>query len=276
MSEAPITAIHSQLLPSALAGAIREAYGFDGPLHLTLLRAWTNDVYAVTSTDAFFVLKLYRWVWRGPLDVSWEVALQDWLQQRDAPVAAVIPLANGDRFGTLRAPEGQRCFALFQGASGAKPRAPWSPELYEQYGRGAAAMHDAAEGFRESGSPLRRTLDTLLDESLARISPWLSERPDDLGTLGRVVKTVRAHLTPLLPDLDWGICHGDLSLDNLHVRYDGRIMFYDFDSACYGWRAWDVCNALGYATPEHQEAFLLHALGCLAEPDHALRSSAGS
>jgi Ser/Thr protein kinase RdoA (MazF antagonist) len=60
----------------------------------------------------------------------------------------------------------------------------------------------------------------------------------------------------LLPALDWGICHGDLSLDNLHVGPDGQITLYDFDLACYGWRAWDVCTALGYASREHHDAYL--------------------
>lgn len=72
----------------------------------------------------------------------------------------------------------------------------------------------------------------------------------------QVSRAARNHLLPLLPDFDWGICHGDVSLDNVHMMPGGQITLYDFDLSCYGWRTWDVCNALGYASAEHQDAFL--------------------
>ncbi len=40
--------------------------------------------------------------------------------------------------------------------------------------------------------------------------------------------------------LDWGPCHGDLTLDNLHISDDGQVVFYDFDSGGPGWRAGDL------------------------------------
>lgn len=44
------------------------------------------------------------------------------------------------------------------------------------------------------------------------------------------------------PDLDWGICHGDLTLDNITVDHDGFITFFDFDLAALSWRARDPCG----------------------------------
>jgi Ser/Thr protein kinase RdoA (MazF antagonist) len=117
-------------------------------------------------------------------------------------------------------------------------------------------MHDASSGFSRTPARSECTLQFLLDESLAMVAPWLDGSPDDVNTVHQIAETVRLHLVPVLPALDWGICHGDLSLDNLHMQPDGRLTLYDFDLSCYGWRAWDVCNALGYASPEHQDAFL--------------------
>jgi len=182
--------------------------------------------------------------------------LQTWVANRDAPVASVIPLLDGNLFGTLNAAEGLRCFALFQKVPGGKPSPPWSTRLYEEYGRSAALVHEASTNFPEPAARVRRSLENLLDESLLHIGPWLDGRPGDLESVRRVAESVRHALTPLLPSLSWGVCHGDLSLDNLHVVPNGRVMLFDFDSSCCGWRAWDVCNALGYGSPEHQDGFL--------------------
>ena len=53
-------------------------------------------------------------------------------------------------------------------------------------------------------------------------------------------------------ELDSGICHGDVSLDNLHVDGD-RIVFYDLDRAGNGPRAADLA---GVAATAHFDAFL--------------------
>src|SRR5947209_914476 len=92
---------HSQLQPAALASVIGGAYELRGQLGLTLLRSWTNDVYALSSEAGHFVLKVYRATWRRPPDIRWEVQLQEWLKQHGAPVASVIPLATGELFGKL-------------------------------------------------------------------------------------------------------------------------------------------------------------------------------
>jgi Ser/Thr protein kinase RdoA (MazF antagonist) len=226
------------------------------PVHVSLLRSWTNDVYTVSAGGDTYILKLYRGSWKRTADVEWEVQLQSWLQGNGASVIPVIPLSNGKLFGTLTAPEGTRCFALFRRAEGQKPLPPFSPDLYRQYGRGAALLHDASEGFSSPIPRFERRLTDLLDESLLQIYPWFRDRDSDWTIVQRVASSVRDRITSLLSNLDWGVCHGDLSLDNLHVQADGSVVFYDFDMSCYGWRAWDVCNALGYASTENRGAFL--------------------
>lgn len=252
----PVPIAHSQFSPFALADSIEAAYGLRHPIQITLLRAWTNDVYAVSGHDRHYILKVYRAAWRTSAQVAWEVTLQAWLAGHGGPARSVVPLANGELFGTLVAPEGPRCFALFQSAVGDKPVPPWSPALYEAYGHGAALLHYVADGFTTPLPRFSRTLDDLIAGSVNQITSWLADRPLDVEIVSRVGATTHAHLASLLPELDWGICHGDLSLDNLHVLANGRVTLYDFDSSCYGWRAWDVCNALSYAEAEHQAAFL--------------------
>jgi Ser/Thr protein kinase RdoA (MazF antagonist) len=251
----PLPVEHSLLVVAPLTNVIAAAYGFTPPVRITLLRSWTNDVYTLSHEDGNFILKLYRASWRRAADVEWEVQLQVWLHAHGACMTSVIPLHTGELFGSLSVPEGTRCFALFSRAEGWKPVSPFSSDLYYQYGRGSALLHQSSEGFSSRIPRFERSLANLIDASLVKIQPWLEARLPDWQLVQRVAMTVRDHLISLTPGLDWGVCHGDLSLDNLHVRADGGVTFYDLDSACYGWREWDVCNALGYASPENRDAF---------------------
>jgi Ser/Thr protein kinase RdoA (MazF antagonist) len=256
MDDRPMPVTHSQLTLEQLADAIKTTYAFDSSVRATLLRSWTNDVYQLAVGDTNYILKVYRASWKRPPDVEWEVQLQHWLHEHGASVASVIPLESGQFFGTLTAPEGVRCFALFSHAGGEKPSAPFSPDLFYQYGQGAALLHHASQGFSNSVQRGARDLRDLLTQSLTEIRPWLQDRPQEWQLVLRTADIVRNRLAPFLQEMDWGVCHGDLSLDNLNVSTHKRPVFYDFDLACYGWRAWDVCNALGYASPELQNAFL--------------------
>jgi Ser/Thr protein kinase RdoA (MazF antagonist) len=58
--------------------------------------------------------------------------------------------------------------------------------------------------------------------------------------------------------LDWGVCHGDLTFDNLHVTTRDEFVWYDFDSGGLGWRAIDL-QGWAFDRPEwtdHWQAFL--------------------
>jgi len=108
--------------------------------------------------------------------------------------------------------------------------------------------------------------------------------PDDIETLvlapGRILRTVcdpagrDRHMVDAIvqrlaeevdrrsPALDWGVCHGDLTLDSITVTEDGGITFYDFDLAAPSWRARDPCGVYAYSRQvpharDFWDAFLL-------------------
>jgi len=59
--------------------------------------------------------------------------------------------------------------------------------------------------------------------------------------------------------LDWGVCHGDVSLDNIHITNDRQIILYDFDLSGLGWCARDPYGVMTWITrgkPEYWVAFL--------------------
>lgn len=218
------------------------------PVHCALLRSYTNDVYAVTAPAAGerFVLKIYGEGWRTETEVGYEVALLRHLCAKGLPVAAPVP-GDGNRLvQSIETASGRRprCAVLFAQAPGEKPRPPFTPPLYEAFGRAIARMHSLSDDFTTGPPHSRRPLDLtyLIDEPVTLTAP-LFERAGDRAFLEGLAERVKRGIAALTAEgLDWGPIHGDATLDNLHVTAaeEGGVILYDFDSGGPGWRAADL------------------------------------
>lgn len=226
----PFPAARSLLSPEALAAMVGRAYRLGPVRSCTLLRSLVNDVYALATDDGRYVLKVYGHGWRMAGEVTWEVELLARLLDKGLAAPAALPRADGDTVGLLAALEGPRAAVLFAWAEGERPAAP-SAELYGAFGA-----------------------------ALAVLLPRLAARPDDRAFVADLAARAGQRIAALAGrGLDWGVCHGDVTLDNLHVAPDGRLTRYDFDSAAPGWRAADpygVMTWLVRGRPEFWAAFL--------------------
>jgi Ser/Thr protein kinase RdoA (MazF antagonist) len=235
-----IATFRSLVDPEALAAVIDTAYGIR-VRSCVLLRSLVNDVYRIETADGRFAFKLYRTGHRTLDEVGWEVQVA----AAAGPVLVHgVRLADGSAAGQIQTAEGVRPYSLWHWAGGHKPEPPFSDDLFRRYGAGTAAFHAACD---KADLPPRRfdvmaALEWPLDEVLDRVGP------DDRAIFSRLVAAARAGLSDL--ELDHGICHGDVSLDNLHSDA-GRVVFYDLDRAGNGWRAADltgVSTTTGFAT----------------------------
>ena len=226
----------------SLARELTEHYELHD-VELIDLGAPVNDVMAVAAVEGEFALKLYH---RGRTRqaVQWEVDLLIHLHRRGAPVAQPVR----GRSGYLQSFDfnGQRRVAvLFAWAPGAKP-AP-GDETYRLLGEAAARIHRAADGF--DPSPIREKYDAavLIDNQLQRMRPLLLQagRWRTATALGERMRERVAE-----PSLDRGICHMDLTLDNVHVAED--LTVFDFDSAGTCWRAVEPWGVLRFSADYFQ------------------------
>lgn len=224
----------------ALADELARRYGLHA-VELARLDVPVNDVVAVTAEEGGFALKLYHRA-RTPAAVRWELELVDHLHRRGAPVVRPIPGPTGllQRF-VLDGRE--RVGGLFTWAAGTKP-AP-GPEVYHRLGAAAARIHQAADGFPPS--PDREAYDAalLIDDQLYRMRSLLQEAGCWSVTVA-LTERLRRRLAD--PALDQGICHMDLTLDNVHVE-DGVLTVFDFDSSGPSWRAVEPSGVLRYSAP---------------------------
>lgn len=237
----------TQIETCELSEWVAASYELPGSVACRLLRAYTNDVYTVTSGGERFVLKVYGRDWRTESEVRYELDLVRHLAAGGLPVAAPVVRGDGDTLGNIKTENGRRCAVLFNYAPGKKPAPPFTPRLYRAFGRAVARMHALSDGFVTEHPRQPLDLRSLIEEPLDLALP-LFERPEDrefvIGLAGAVREEIAAFAGA---GLDWGPVHGDATLDNLHVTkvrkrpcVDGEIVLYDFDSGGPGWRAMDL------------------------------------
>jgi Ser/Thr protein kinase RdoA (MazF antagonist) len=234
--------------PGALRDHLTEVYGI-GFSGCTLIRSLVNDVYHLAGADQSYVFKLYRAGGHQPDEIRWEAQLATHLSSAGLAVPRVVPLADGSEVGLLEAAEGARPYILSTFVEGTKPQPPFTGELFRSFGELVASFYDAADSFRPTNPRRPADLANRLTEPLAAIAPKLTANDRDL--LERLATAVRDHFAQN-DGQSWGICHGDVTLDNILVNEDG-LSIHDFDLSAEGYRAADLT---GVASTEHWSSFV--------------------
>lgn len=236
MTHIPVA--HSLLDMGSLAEIIEQRYGVGRFSSFELYRSYVNDVYRMeTVHGATFFLKIARRAWRTREDVAWTVALQQHLRRHHVSVSEPIPQRDGEAVCLLDAPEGARAAVLYAETPGSKPRPPITPEIYEAVGKATGRMHDAMDHFDLPSPRPGRTVAWLIERSGAIVASSLEGAEADRSFVETFSTWLAAEVGHRAPGLDWGVCHGDLTLDNVTIDRDGTVSFFDFDLAAPAWRA---------------------------------------
>lgn len=218
---------------------LKDLYGLETPLCKNL-DTLANYAIEVNSPTGHFALKIYNPASRIATEIQWEVDLTLHLIQNGAPVAKPLVGNNGSYVETILVDGKNYDTVLFEWAAGEKPK----PELstYVLLGKAAALIHTAADTFTSELSRGKYDAHQLIDEQLERMEASLEES----GQWQRVYDlSERMRKIIVNPNLDYGIIHNDLTLDNVHRTGDALTVF-DLDSAAESWRAaepWGVLKA---------------------------------
>ena len=213
---------------SSLERHIGAIFGLRGATY-QFLDIPVNDVLVVTTLTERFALKLYH-QGRTAGSVQWEVDLVRHLAANGAPVARPVA-GRGAYVHEVPLRGVKRVAVLFEWAPGVKP-SPGS-DTYFLLGQAAGAVHRAADTFRSALPRERYDVSVLIDEQLQRMTEHLTAA----GVKQRVTRLADRLKAAITDDeLDTGVCHMDLNLDNVH-RIGERLTVFDFDSAGKCWRA---------------------------------------
>lgn len=234
---------HSIFDPEAIAAELGVHYDIGEIADCVLYRTYANDVFLITTRDGErYYFKVYRIGWRSPADVAWEPRIQHHLLASGVSIASSIDRRDGAALSVVGAPEGKRGAVLFAQASEAKPQRPFTAELYTAFGRAAARLHAALDTMADRSGHRPDDIETLV------LSPGHIPRTrfdpvsDERYAIDVIVNRLARELDQRSSALDWGICHGDLTLDNFTITEEGSITFFDFDLASLSWRARDPCG----------------------------------
>lgn len=257
--------IHSILNPDDLASLVGLEYEIPAPVAATLLRRGFNDTYrARDAVGRLYALRVYSrdkyWI-SSDSDLLFELELLNHLAERGVRVARPLRRRDHEWLGSLEAPEGRRCFALFTYAEGSPPGERLNLDLRRTLGAEIGRLHQAMDGFPLKEGRYDLNLDLLVSIPLAAIEAYVDAGQASLfAELQDVAKDLTDHIRGLqLPQDAYGLIHGDIHFSNLHVSPAGDLMLFDFDHCGFGWRAYDltnVCHVTESASQEEREAAL--------------------
>lgn len=237
----PVT--RSILSPASLSEVIAEEYGVPAPIECEFLLWGLNDTYLLKTRESHYALRVYRMGWRSLPEIQYELDVLLFLQRAGISVAAPIQRNDETFVGTINAPEGMRYLVLFTYAPGREPTYDSKDgSAAYAYGRVAAQVHSATEGFHSPHRRVALDLENLIDRPLRSLEPLLSHRSEDWNYLWNLVGTLRQQIMQVpLSSLEQGFCHGDLHWGNARVQDEvNAVTLFDFDCCGMGWRAYDI------------------------------------
>ncbi|MGQ4806997.1 Homoserine kinase [Candidatus Entotheonellaceae bacterium PAL068K] len=251
----------SILSTQALTDQILTKYAFGSPATCHLFNRGRNDSYLVTAGDFKCYLRIPPSGERSREHIAAEIDLLNFLDRHQISVPKPIGQKDGTYIHELHAPEGVRYAVAFTYVDGAPP-AKLSKAQSALYGTLAATIHTLTDQHPQPYTRFHHDLDYMVNEPLQHLTPIYAQRQEDVDYLMAVAQLLRreAERLPRTPP-EYGICHGDLRLENAHFHAHG-LSLIDFDESGYGWRAYDISTFFWpqvFPTPVDQQRQLRDA-----------------
>ena len=241
MSDSPLSVQRSQLNAQAVAGWLASHYALPTPLTCQFWHRSINDVYLVQAAAHRFILRVSPAGWRDEASLVAEVALLQFLAQRNIVVPEPIQRQDGRFQATVPAPEGLRPAILFRYLPG-KASLPDIASSH-QFGAAIGRLHQVTDGY-PSGSGLPQfNLAEMLTRPLARLEPLFSQDRSDWELLQQTASQLERLTVPLPAQPPYhGLCHGDVNNGNFLLTGPEDWALLDFEYSGTGWRIFDIAT----------------------------------
>lgn len=240
MSFFPVT--ESTLAAAALADEIEKQYGLRGPVSCKLLRTGMNHLYLVTSTDSNYVFRVYTHGWRSFTEIAEELRVLTTLKANDVSVSHPVSTNAGDAILTFHAPEGTRYGVMFSFAEGKKnPR--FSAATSHHIGRMMARMHNLTKNLQVGR--VTYTPQVMFDEAFAHVTSFFGENNADVQWVFALQQFLKEQYRVADESkFSKGVVHLDVWFDNIHIKEESEVTFFDFDFCGNAWLIHDVAYFL--------------------------------
>ncbi len=218
----------SVLDADVLAAELTRRYELSGEVRCLLLSRGMNDIYRVEHANGPHALKVARTGKSSDDEFAYEQAYVRHLGERGIAVPAPVPLANGDLFFSVNAPEGKRQVVMMGWLEGTPFTHTVDEENAHRLGAFLADIHLAALDFK-TGHRKAVASETKLPERLPYLTTMFEGRGGDQAFLKRAGDAALSFMTSLdRTEVPVGACHGDLQCANAMELADGGLAVFDF------------------------------------------------
>lgn len=255
--------VYSTLCSTALSALITEKYGLENVQCHFLVRG-VGDTYRVESSEARFILRVYRSSHRSLSQIEEEVDLLLALKEAQVSVSHPIRDVSGQAILKINAPEGERHAVLFSYAPG-QSSGKLNKKQLRALGNEMARFHNVSSSIQLGNTRWNFDLETTLFQPLKKLEFVFSENQEDYFWLQNKIDELKDKFSQIdTSSFSKGYCHFDFLPKNFHFENDSVTLF-DFDFMGYGWLVNDIMTFwqhlalhafVGKMTPEEvQEAY---------------------
>jgi len=229
----------------AILQEFMERYGIASS-DITLLDGFESFVYEVKVDGRHYALRVsHTGLRRSKEEIRGEAEFIHYLAKNG--VACARPLLSPRGRLVEESDRGDHEFVAvaFAWAEGANPgSADLTPAFMRQFGAIMGRMHRLSKDFAlPEGCRRPDGLDDLIGYMQAFNQ---TEEPAVISRYGQYLDAVRGF--PRDRDC-YGLIHGDMHMENIHLDDTGRIKVFDFDDSSYFYFAADIAVALFHLTP---------------------------
>ncbi|QYR23581.1 phosphotransferase [Paenibacillus sp. sptzw28] len=222
-------------------------YGYDKN-DLSDLHGFQNFVYEVNRDTKSCIIRIAHSSHRSLSMIEAELYWIIYLCNHGVNAAAPIRSLEGELVNKINHGDSYFIATAFEKAAGAKPDYVAFMEdknLIQRLGRTTGKIHALSKKYKIEKGPVDRC-DWKENNYLTKFTEYIPV------SYAHIIEKTQYFLNELLQlpkdAASFGLIHGDIHLNNLHVHND-EVTLFDFDECEYNWFAADIANPLFYATP---------------------------
>lgn len=239
-----------------------ELWGMTGAdYHLVATRE--NQVFKVTTNEKTFALRLHRKNYRTAAELLSELQWMDAVAKVGIAVPAPIVSMSGDTLHIVDGIQVDVLTWLFGTSMSEVMGASNRNTLFYKVGQQMAQLHMASDKWSTPKGFVRCqwNRDGLLGDAPLWDRFWDNPAlsPQDCEMFKHLRAKATIDLKLIENDLDYGLIHADLVLENVLVDGD-QLQLIDFDDGGFGYRLFDLATTLLKIQTEHDYPFLRDAL----------------
>lgn len=230
---------YSHFLPSALLEELKNHYDLPADSECIFFKSGLNDIYKIISKNGTYFLRISLCGVYNTQQIEEEIQFVLYLFSSGLSVVEPVSLKNNSYVLELDAPEGMRQAVMFRGIEH-DPSGDTNVRM-KNLGMLIAQIHLSSLSFRENSVRPLINDKMLVEESSMLLTPFLTNRPDDLDFLNKTAKKLWSSVDSMLSKQPGaaGFCHGDVQPNNYFFNGESPVLF-DFDCMGRGYFAYDL------------------------------------